>query len=197
MFGGTTYSKDIDGWVVSWESLDCYRFWCKQEHPANSKVAAVVMLNPGNLSGDGKNLSRDTTLRVLRKIFEGTSYNPFVINLFNLATPKSREFFEAWNNRDHLAFNYSTLPIQEFTFVMYAYGDYENRKDYPLEIKERISEIRGFMNSVPEISVPRNKSGTPKHPLSVQRQCLKEKFRQAIISNAMSKSLNGASGLRP
>jgi hypothetical protein len=53
MFGGETLSRDIDGWRVSWESLDAHRFWCEQEHPSNSLTAAVVMLNPGSLSGNG------------------------------------------------------------------------------------------------------------------------------------------------
>jgi hypothetical protein len=189
MFGGITYSKDINGWRVSWESFDNYRFWCKQEHPKNSKVAAVVMLNPGSLSGDGKNLSQDTTLRVLREIFDRTSYNPFVINLFNLATPKPYVLFETWEHRDHPAFNYSALPIKEFSAVMYAYGDYENGSDYPIEIKNRIVEVRGFLDRIPEISVPRNPSGTPIHPLSVQIKRLKENYRQAIIDHG---SVNNA-----
>ncbi len=184
MFGGTTYSKEIDGWVVSWESLNGYRFWCKQEHPANAKVAAVVMLNPGSLRADGQDLSRDTTLRVLREIFAGTSYNPFVLNLFNLASPKPQVFFDAWNSRDHQAFRYSSLPKADFSAVLYAYGDYENGEDYPLEIKRRIREVRRFLRNVPEIDVPKNKSGTPKHPLPVQRQRLTNEFRKAIISHA-------------
>lgn len=184
MFGGKTYAKEIDGWRVTWESLGGYRFWCRQEHPGNSRIAAVVMLNPGSLSEDGEGLSRDTTLRVLRKIFDGTSYNPFVINLFNFSAPKPDAFFAAWEHRDHSAFNYAGLPKSEFSAVMYAYGDYENGTYYPLEIKKRIADIRAFLCGVPEIDVPRNQSGTPKHPLPVQRQGLKDKFRQAIIKHA-------------
>lgn len=184
MFTGKIYSKDINGWRVSWESFDTYRFWCKQEHSSNSKTVAVVMLNPGSLSGDGANLNKDTTLRVLRDIFRGTSYNPYVVNLFNLDTPKPYLLFEKWEQRDCVGFKYSKLPLSDFSAVMYAYGDYENGVHYPLEIKKRIEEVRDFMSGVPEIIVPRNRSGTPKHPLSVQRQGLKEQFRQAIINHS-------------
>jgi len=186
MFGGTTYERQIHDWLVSWESLGYYRFWCKQEHPENSRVVAVVMLNPGSLNANGEGLSRDTTLRVLREIFIGTSYNPFVINLFNFAAPKPAEFFKAWEHRDHPAFKFAKLQKDEFSAVMYAYGDYENGGNYHLEIKQRIAEIRCFMSEVPEINVPKNMSGTPKHPLPVQQQGLKETFRQAIITHASS-----------
>jgi hypothetical protein len=52
MFGGTVHKMNCDGWRVSWENLGEYRFWCSQEHPSNSRLAAIVMLNPGSLSGD-------------------------------------------------------------------------------------------------------------------------------------------------
>ena len=184
MFGGSIHSRDYDGWCVTWESLDDYRFWCSQTHPANQKYAAVVMLNPGSLFGNGENLSRDTTLRILRELFLGTQYNPYVINLFNLATPKPQILFERWEYRDHSGFDYTLLPKNEMAAVMYAYGDYENWDKYSTTIKERISKVRKFLSEIPEIVVPRNKSGTPKHPLPVQQQGLKGAFRQAIIEHA-------------
>jgi hypothetical protein len=153
-------------------------------HPSNPKLAAVVMLNPGSLSGNGENLNRDTTLRVLRELFLGTQYNPYVINLFNLATPKPQILFERWENREHPGFEYARLPKNQLVAVMYAYGDYENWDRYSTEIKNRISEAREFLSGIPEIVVPRNKSGTPKHPLPVQQQGLKGVFRQAIIEHA-------------
>ena len=69
MFGGNTHTKNYDGWYVIWESLNENRFWCSQEHHSNSSFVAVVMLNPGSLSGNGENLSRDTTLRIMRELF--------------------------------------------------------------------------------------------------------------------------------
>jgi hypothetical protein len=194
MFGGIVHTKNYDGWRVSWESLGEYRFWCSQVHPSNSRLAAIVMLNPGNLSGDGANLSRDTTLRVLRELFLGTRYNPFVINLFNLATPKSQVLFEHWEERDNPAFKYTLLPKDELAAVMYAYGDYENRDRHSTDIKDRISEVRDFLSGVPEIIVPRNKSGTPKHPLPIQTQKLKDDFQQAIIEHASANLALNADG---
>lgn len=184
MFGGETQSRDINGWRVSWESLDGHRFWCEQEHPSNSLAAAVVMLNPGSLSGNGDGLSQDTTLRILREIFAGTSYNPFVINLFTLATAKPSVLFEKWARRDHLAFKYGGLPLHRFSAVMYAYGDYENGEEHSSEIKTRIVEVRACLKGVHELVVPTNKSGTPKHPLPIQRQNLKDTFKQAILAHA-------------
>ena len=143
------------------------------------------MLNPGSLSRNGENLSKDTTLRILRELFLGTKYNPYVINLFNLATPKPQVLFEHWESRDHPNFEYAKIPMDDMVAVMYAYGDYDNLDKYSKTIKERISEVREFLSCVPEIIVPRNKSGTPKqHPLPVQRQGLKAEFRDAIIQHA-------------
>lgn len=192
MFDGKFYSRQLDNWCISWESADDYRFWCLQEHRSNSRYAAVVMLNPGSLSGAGENLSRDTTLRVLRELFKDTSYNPFVINLFNLATPKPHVLFEQWERRDHPLFAYRALPIGKFSAVMYAYGDYENRNEYQAQITERIMELREILRGVPEIEIPRNPSGTPKHPMSVQMQGLKEQFRQEILKHALANRVAGS-----
>ncbi len=198
MLQGLISTKDYDGWQIDWEHLDSYRFWCKQSHPSNSKVAAIVMLNPGSLSGNGANLSKDTTLRILRELFKETSYNPFIINLFNLATPKPNILFERWEERDHKEFHITSLPQKEFAAVMYAYGDYENRKNYSLDIKERISEIQTYLSDIPEIVVPKNKSGTPKHPIPIQHQSLMGVFREAIINHALAnRTLNAECGNSP
>jgi len=184
MHNGTIYSKSLGSWSISWESSEDYRFWCLQEHPSNSRIVAIVMLNPGSLSGAGENLNQDTTLRVLRDFFEGTSFNPYVINLFNLATPKPHVLFEKWERRDHPSFSYQELPIARFSAVMYAYGNYENGDDYPTQIQERIAAVRDVLHGIPEIAVPRNQSGTPKHPLTAQQQGLNGVFREKIISYA-------------
>lgn len=184
MLGGVVHSKEYDGWHVTWESFEGYRFWCKQAHPSNQKLVLVVMLNPGSLSENGDNLSRDTTLRILRELFHGTQYNPYVVNLFNLATPKPQKLFERWQDRDHSEFSFLPLPNDHFAAVMYAYGNYENWGRFSEDIKGRIKEIRDILFDVPEILVPTNKTGTPKHPISIQRQRLKEVFRQAIINHS-------------
>ena len=48
-----THSKDIDGWSVSWESLNDHRLWCHQEHSSNSCISVVEMLNPGHVTDRG------------------------------------------------------------------------------------------------------------------------------------------------
>lgn len=189
MFNGQICSSKYDGWIITWESLEGYRFWCRQEHPSHTKTVAVVMFNPGSLSGIGENLPKDTTLRVLRDIFYGTSYNPFIINLFNLAAPNTKDLFNRWEQRDHPNFNYSGLPLQDFSAVLYAYGDYESNRKYSDEIRDRIEEVRGIFANASEIIIPTklmNHTGTPKHPLSIQIQGLKDEYRQVIINHAQN-----------
>jgi hypothetical protein len=190
MYNGTVYSKPLDSWLISWESCEDYRFWCLQEHPSNYRIAAVVMLNPGSLSGTGENLNRDTTLRILRHCFEGTSYNPFVINLFNLATTDPDIMFKRWEQRDYPAFSYQDLPIARFSSVMYAYGDYENGNKYPEQIKERIATVRDALRGIPEIEVTKNPSGSPTHPRRAQLRGLRDVFRERIIKHATANTIS-------
>ena len=181
LFGGQVTEKEINGWTVSWEAVPGYRFWCYQKRELDAPAVAVVMLNPGSLSGSGENLNRDTTLRILREIFDGTGCNTYVVNLFNFATPKPSQLFSQWEKRDHHDFSYPSLPLSHVSAVLYAYGDYEFRKDYSGEIRSRICEVRDAFSGIPEITgVKRNKSGAPKHPLPIQRQKLKSEFQQAI-----------------
>ncbi len=196
IFGGKVRARQIGDWRISWESADRYRLWCLQEHPRNSRAAVVVMLNPGSLSGAGENLTRDTTLRVLRRLFEETTYNPFVVNLFNLATTKPDVLFESgnWTCKDYEAFSYKALPLNQFSAVMYAYGDYQNKAHYASEIASRIEEVRAVFAGIPEIMVPKNRSGTPKHPLPIQQQGLVDVFREKILGHASANSVRTAAG---
>ena len=177
------YTKEIDDWTITWESAGEYRLWCKQEHKSNTETALVVMLNPGSLSGSGENIKKDTTLRILREIFEDTGYNPFIINLFTLATPKPELLFDNWNARDIPNYSIANLPTNDFSAVMYAYGAYELKKkysEYSQDILQRINLIRDHYSSLPEINVPKAKTNTPKHPMRIQIEGLKDEFKSLI-----------------
>lgn len=170
---GEVYSHELDGWLVSWESENDYRHWCHQTDERFSKNILVVMFNPGSLSGAGKNLRKDTTLRILREVCEPAGVNPFVINLFDYASTSPDELFSSWEKRDGSGLIYTKLGKVEFTAFMMAYGDYENRGERDNEIKERIALVKSNLSGVKEIILPRNSSGTPKHPIIWQRQKLK------------------------
>ena len=176
-----TFLKKLGEWKVSWESNGDYRLWCYQCHPSNSKDAVVVMLNPGSLSGKGEKLTKDTTLRILRELFNQTGYNPYIINLFDLSSPKPAELFSKWSRRDHGDFLLKDFDEARFSAVMYAYGDYENtQKNFSRDIKERIKEFRERLNGIPSFDLPLNKSGTPKHPMVIQTQKLMSVAREKI-----------------
>lgn len=177
---GKVYTHKLDEWEVSWESNGEYRHWCLQKHPQNSEYALVVMLNPGSLSGDGKNLRKDATLRILREVFQETGLNPFVINLFDYATPSPQNLFQNWHKKDADQLVYRHLKDMNLKGVLYAYGDYEHRADHGNEIKQRINLVKTKFGSIPEIVIPRNNTGTPKHPLIWQRQKLKFEIKQII-----------------
>lgn len=183
---GELHNANLDGWHVSWESLGDYRLWCKQEHPSNARQAAVVMLNPGSLSGNGERLSQDTTLRILRDIFLGTGYNPYIVNLFTLVAPDPEELFDAWPKRDCPGFDLESLDWSGCSAVLFAYGAYETIPKFSDAIKERIREVRSVLAGTPEILVPLAKTGTPKHPMRIQIESLKDEFRKRIIEQAGS-----------
>lgn len=180
ILGGEVFSYSLDGWEISWESDTVYRYWCYQQHTSNYYPVAVVMLNPGSLSGRGENLTKDTTLRVLREVFVNTGFNPLIINLFNLAPPNPEILFESWNLKDSDKFSYSSIPINTCKAVLFAYGNYEHHLQYGNEIKARISLVKRHFMAVQEIVIPTNKSGTPKHPIVWQRQMLKPVVHKAI-----------------
>ena len=167
---GTIYTYPLDDWEILWESEGEYRHWCLQRHPQNSSFALVVMLNPGSLSGSGTNLKKDTTLRILREVFTDTGLNPFIINLFDYATPSPKQLFKDWGKKDSKNLVYSSVKDMEFKGIVFAYGDYELINDYGHEIKQRINLIRTELKSIPKIEVPLNKNGSPMHPMSWQRQ---------------------------
>ena len=140
------------------------------------------MLNPGSLSGAGEYITKDTTLRVLREVFFNTGFNPFIINLFNLATPNTDKLFEAWSSKDNDRFSYSALPIDTFKAVLFAYGDYEHDERHGNAVKARIALVKRHFSAVKEIVIPTNKSGTPKHPIVWQRQRLKKVVHETIAA---------------
>ena len=76
---GIVHSQKLDSWLVSWESEGKYRHWCHQTKEGFTKNLLVVMFNPGSLSGDGKNLKRDTTLKILREVCEPAGVNPCLL----------------------------------------------------------------------------------------------------------------------
>lgn len=180
LLAGKTFSKEIDGFVVTWESDGQYRHWCHQAQPGVSKDILIIMLNPGSLSSDGANLSKDTTLRVLRDAFRDTGANPFVINLFDFAAAKPNVFFENWDSRDNKRLVYPQLQKNRFVGVIYAYGDYEFNLDHGSEIKERIGLVRETFAGIREVELPKNVRGTPKHPLRWQTEKIMPQINQGI-----------------
>jgi hypothetical protein len=185
MLGGKVYQHNIDGWLVAWESHSDYRHWCLQEKPDNTDKILVVMKNPGSLSGDGSNLRRDSTLRILRAVGNETRINHMVTNLFDYASPKLPELHANWDKRDRAMLVYPHLVVKDYRAVLFAYGDVkpEHEKDY----LERIALARTLFKSLPEIVIPKTKAGNPVHTMNWQRQRL---INDVIIS--INNLLHGA-----
>ncbi|CAN7411107.1 DUF1643 domain-containing protein [Duganella sp. LjRoot269] len=184
LLGGEIYSYDLDGWCVEWESTTDYRHWCQQSKTGFEENLLVVMFNPGSLNSDGRNLRRDTTLRILREVCEPISVNIFVVNLFDFASPAPDELFANWPKRDSHELVFAKLRSMKFSAIIRAYGDYENRGERDAEIKERISFVNSIFSNLKEIALPKNSSGTPKHPMIWQRQMLKPEI-SALLAQGM------------
>jgi hypothetical protein len=184
LLNGTVYSHQIDGWSVSWESNESYRHWCHQVKAPSWKNLLVIMFNPGSLSGNGSNLSKDTTLRILREVCGNAKFNPFIVNLFDFASPSPDELFNSWQKRDGQNLIYPELRNIEFSALVSAYGDYENWGIQDIAIKERINFAKESLKYIKEIPLPKNKSGTPKHPMTWQRQKLKPQITELLSKNA-------------
>ncbi|WP_159069480.1 DUF1643 domain-containing protein [Neisseria subflava] len=174
IMGGNIYSATLDGWEISWESQKEYRHWCIQKKSNNNRTLLVIMFNPGSLSGDGRNLSGDTTLRILREVCGNAGFNQVILNLFDYANPQTAPLFSNWEKRD-LNSNLIFEHLSEFKYDNYimAYGSYQSDLLYEKDILERINLIQNMLKKDKEIELPRNQNGTPKHPTVWQRQKLK------------------------
>jgi len=187
LLGGKVYKKQLGDWTISWESKDNYRHWCYQKHPENNEDIIVVMFNPGSLSSDGKKLTQDTTLRILREVFTDTGFSPFIVNLFDFASPQPDELFNNWDKRDSNLLIYSKLAKKQFCGIIYAYGDNENHPIFGHEIRNRINLVKRELSYLHEIILPKNINGSPKHPNAWQRQKLKNVIKSIITSFKVNK----------
>jgi hypothetical protein len=145
------------------------------------------MFNPGSLSGDGSDLSKDTTLRILREVCGAANLNPYIVNLFDYASPSPQDLFDNWSKRDASKLVFDKLPISIFNSYILAYGDYENLGQRDSEIKARQVLVRNYLKSLNEIVLPKNNSGTPKHPINWQRQKIKTEISE-LLNASLSKS---------
>ena len=183
IMNGKIYDHLIDGWNVSWESKDQYRHWCRQVKDDKWDTLLVIMFNPGSLSGGGSNLSKDTTLRILREVTGSAKLNSFIVNLFDYASPSTQDLFNNWHLRDSSDLIFNNLNKKEFSAFILAYGNYENWGEQDDAIKERASLVLLALSDLKEIILPKNKSGTPKHPMSWQRQKLKPQISIILQKN--------------
>ena len=177
---GIVYTHDLGKWIVFWESDGNYRHWCYQKQPSNKRNILLVMFNPGSLRGDGNDFTKDITLRILREVFEDTDFNPFIINLFDFATASPNKLFEKWESRDNKSIIYNRPININFSAILYAYGDFENLNEHGSIIQRRIRYVRKKYYYLPEIILPKNKSGTPKHPILWQRQKIKPEIKSIV-----------------
>jgi hypothetical protein len=184
LLNGTVYSHQIDGWTVSWESKKTYRHWCHQVKDLTWRNLLVIMFNPGSLSGDGSNLSKDTTLRILREVGQAANQNTFIVNLFDYASPSPENLFNNWHLRDSDALIFYKLKSINLSSFILAYGDYENWGRQNQAIKERALLAQNAVSHLHEIALPKNNSGTPKHPMTWQRQKLKPYIAELLVANA-------------
>jgi len=180
--GAEVYNKYLDGWRICWESEGSYRHWCLLEQVSNADIVLIVMLNPGSLRSDGRDIKKDTTLRILREVFNNTGFSPLVVNLFDFSTTSPTILFSNWNKKDSKNLIYSRLDFTNIKAVLYAYGDYQNRKVEGPDIIERIEFVKKHFSDIPEILIPKNKSDTPKHPMAWQRERLKSNVKESIVN---------------
>lgn len=74
MFGGQLYSaEDFEGWNITWESHGPHRLWCHQFRGEPTHLVCIVMFNPGSLSGQGDDLSKNDTLGIIRSTMPDTA----------------------------------------------------------------------------------------------------------------------------
>lgn len=165
LLDGEVFSKEIDGWTVTWESNGGYRHWCEQRQSPLTSPILLVLFNPGALNQDGKRLSADLTLRNIRYAFDGTVYHPFVVNLFDRATKNADELFkDFWDQRDCKELIFPKLKGSCFSGVGYGYGKKSQHRLHGDAVRDRIDYVRDIQSNLEEIDLPKEADGTPMHP---------------------------------
>jgi len=193
LLGGRVYQYELEGWNIVWESRGNYRHWCTQTHERFDRHVLVVMKNPGSLRGDGTDLRRDTTLRILRDVGRETKCSWHIVNLFDFAAARSDELYSNWSRRDGRALVYRKIRTRNFCGVLFAHGD--SPKDFQTAYQKRIAFVRTTFKALPEIQIPTTKAGNPVHPMNWQRNGLVSCVRQSIRGHFSSGSV--ASRIKP
>lgn len=171
MFGGTYCTQTLGEWQISWESVGLHRLWCHQTRRDAKHTVCVVMFNPGSLSGDGKHLTKDTTLRFIRNAMPDTAA-ALILNLFTRATPDPSDLIANWHERDCDGFDITVFRSKPIDALVYAYGDIgqAGTKNLLLKsaIRRRIDEIEEVLENIPQLQLPEilitQKHGNPMHP---------------------------------
>ena len=96
-------------------------------------------------------------------------------HFFDYASPSSKNLFDNWEKKDPKDLVFNKLNFSDFIGYIFAYGDYENECEYDqkVNIKERQLLIKSHIRGLHEIHLPKNNTGTPKHPIVWQRQKMK------------------------
>lgn len=184
---GNLYSKDIDGWCVSWESNLTYRHWCYQSHPNNDKSILLVLFNPGSLSTTGNKLSQDKTLRILRKVFLSTGISPFIINLFDYANTDENELYSHWGKRDYKYLIYERLMNYDFIRIVFAYGKIDSSDPHFSDLTSRINLIKDTFRHLKELKI----DNCTAHPRRWELERSKERIHNIfceLYKNEISKN---------
>ena len=181
ILGGTVFQHSLSDWLVTWESSGNYRYWCVQAKCGHTNSITIVLKNPGRLSGDGSDLNRDTTLRILREVGSRARVNWLVLNLFDYADPKPAGLHQNWELRDAEQLVYPAIAHREHRYLMLAHGDFDRERyaDYA----ERANVIRAFFPSSTAIPVPLTKRGNPHHPMNWQRMKLTDEIIASIVAH--------------
>ncbi len=164
LFDGEVFSKEIDGWTVTWESSGDYRHWCEQRQSPLTSPILLVLFNPGALNKNGERLHADLTLKNIRAAFDKTLYHPFIVNLFDRAAKNADELFKIWNQRDSKELIFPKLKDACFSGVGYCYGKKASHPVHGYDIRKKIKYIQNTLSNLKEMDFPKDKDGIPLHP---------------------------------
>lgn len=178
ILNGKLISRSIANWIVSWEINDNYRHWCLQSDTRNDKTALIILLNPGKLNGNANNLSGDTTLRILREVFNNTGINPFIINLFDYCTPDYSVLIRNWDKRDYKYLVYEKLLPYKFLFSLFAYGSIDRNDPKYDDMVSRVNLIESIFKNIPKLDFD---NSFTTHPIRWQIENKKVKIHNNIL----------------
>lgn len=169
-------------WEIEFEVIGNYRNFVLMKQIDSTidkqKVVPVIGLNPGTFRSE-ETYGGDTTLKILRKIFENSGYGIEVLNLYSIIEPEP-EKLKLIDESNRNKSDYLKKRLKQYsqnTKIIMMCG-----KPIDYNTQNRFDEIKGMIDENNVLGWSNKTNEFYYHPIYLQRSKKVLEFRQRILS---------------